>query len=66
MDAAHTRSITDAHSMGDAWGIVKGAFADGLAQIEGYGSAMDKASSHVYIERPGPGHPRLRGQLQGG
>ncbi|MFI5269390.1 MAG: hypothetical protein ACHQ7M_18595, partial [Chloroflexota bacterium] len=47
MDAAHTRSIADAHSMGDAWNIVKGAFADGLAQFEGYSSAMDKASSQA-------------------
>lgn len=41
---AHTRSIASAHGLGDAWNIVKGAFADGAAQIEGYSSAQDKAT----------------------
>ena len=44
---AHTRSILDAHSLSDAWGIVKGAFSDGAAQIEGYSSAQDKATQEA-------------------
>jgi hypothetical protein len=44
MNDAHNRSILSAGSLSDAWGIVKGAFADGLSQIKGYSSAMDEAS----------------------
>jgi hypothetical protein len=45
LEKNQSRSIADAHSIGDAWGIVKGAFADSAAQIRGYSSAADEAKT---------------------